>query len=186
MTSSHSERDCFERLRDEIRIHACCALFDLALASTNTYLSIRKEIRPRDNTPQKEPSMANVLSTGAWLSAPTKKPSFFARLLPLISKRVSGMRTVWSTVRHGKLRDAERQIERISRWPVTWSRSSSCDGASRPLCEEVRRSGRNPAARILRGVPITSFGARVFGANPNARTWIRVRRHGQARWHRPE
>ena len=25
--------------------------------------------------------MANVLSTGAWLSAPTRKPSFFARLL---------------------------------------------------------------------------------------------------------
>jgi hypothetical protein len=25
--------------------------------------------------------MANVLTTGAWLSAPTKKPSFFARLL---------------------------------------------------------------------------------------------------------
>src|SRR5258708_34132756 len=25
--------------------------------------------------------MANVLTTGAWLSAPTRKPSFFARLL---------------------------------------------------------------------------------------------------------
>jgi hypothetical protein len=25
--------------------------------------------------------MANVLTTGAWLSAPTKKPSIFARLL---------------------------------------------------------------------------------------------------------
>ncbi|MES2197622.1 MAG: hypothetical protein V4517_24655 [Pseudomonadota bacterium] len=25
--------------------------------------------------------MATVLTTGAWLSAPTKKPSFFARLL---------------------------------------------------------------------------------------------------------
>ena len=25
--------------------------------------------------------MANVLTTGAWLSAPTKKPSFFSRLL---------------------------------------------------------------------------------------------------------
>ena len=25
--------------------------------------------------------MANVLTTGAWLSAPNKKPSFFARLL---------------------------------------------------------------------------------------------------------
>ena len=25
--------------------------------------------------------MANVLTTGAWLSAPTKKPSFFAGLL---------------------------------------------------------------------------------------------------------
>jgi len=25
--------------------------------------------------------MANALTTGAWLSAPTKKPSFFARLL---------------------------------------------------------------------------------------------------------
>ena len=25
--------------------------------------------------------MANVLTTGAWLSAPTKKPSFFVRLL---------------------------------------------------------------------------------------------------------
>src|SRR5258705_13236977 len=30
---------------------------------------------------EKEPSMANVLTTGAWLSAPTRKPSFFARLL---------------------------------------------------------------------------------------------------------
>src|SRR5258706_7124577 len=30
---------------------------------------------------EKEPSMANVLTTGAWLSAPTRNPSFFARLL---------------------------------------------------------------------------------------------------------
>ena len=30
--------------------------------------------------------MANVLTTGAWLSAPTKKPSFFARLLRVLIK----------------------------------------------------------------------------------------------------
>ena len=30
---------------------------------------------------EKERSMANVLTTGAWLSAPTRRPSFFTRLL---------------------------------------------------------------------------------------------------------
>jgi hypothetical protein len=112
------ECDCFKNLRDGIQIHACCALFDLALASTDTYLSDQEEIRPRDNTPKRSPSMANVLSTGAWLSAPTKKPSFFARLLrsQIEARQRHADRLVeqYLVVHGGKMTDdAERQIERL-------------------------------------------------------------------------
>ena len=62
--------------------------------------------------------MANVLSTGAWFSAPTKKPSFFARLLrvQLDARQRHADRVVEQYLAtHGnKLRDdAERQIERL-------------------------------------------------------------------------
>jgi hypothetical protein len=62
--------------------------------------------------------MANVLSTGAWLSAPTKRPSFFTRLLraQIEARQRHADRVVEQyLVIHGdKLTDdAERQIERL-------------------------------------------------------------------------
>ena len=42
--------------------------------------------------------MANVLTTGDWLFAPTKKPSFFARLLRAQIESVSNGLTVWSRI----------------------------------------------------------------------------------------
>ena len=63
--------------------------------------------------------MANVLTTGAWLSAPTKKPSFLARLLRAYSEwnRQRASRVVEQYVAaHGLQRlsdDAERQISRL-------------------------------------------------------------------------
>jgi hypothetical protein len=93
------------------------ALFDLAIARTNTYLSIRKEIRPR-TTPQKEPSMANVLTTGALFSAPTEKPSFLTRLLRVqieARQRQADRLVEEYLATHGsKLTDdAEREIGRL-------------------------------------------------------------------------
>ena len=63
--------------------------------------------------------MANVLTTGAWLSAPTKKPSLFARLLRAYAE--SNQRRADRAVEqyiatHGLQRlsdDAERQISRL-------------------------------------------------------------------------
>ena len=63
--------------------------------------------------------MANVLTTGAWLSAPTKKPSFFARLLRtyLESSQRRADRIVETYIAtHGLQKfsdDAERQIGRL-------------------------------------------------------------------------
>lgn len=63
--------------------------------------------------------MANVLTTGALLSAPTKKPSFFARLLRAHaeSNRQRATRVVEQYVAdHGLQKlsdDAERQISRL-------------------------------------------------------------------------
>lgn len=63
--------------------------------------------------------MANVLTTGAWLSAPTKRPSFFARLLRahLESRERQAGRVVEAYIAsHGlqSLSDnAERQIGRL-------------------------------------------------------------------------
>ena len=62
--------------------------------------------------------MANVLTTGAWLSAPTKKPSFFVRLLrvQIDARQRKADRVVEQYLAtHGtKLTDdAERQIERL-------------------------------------------------------------------------
>ena len=62
--------------------------------------------------------MANVLTTGAWLSAPTKKPSFFARLLRAhIEARQRGAeRAVAHYIATRGLKrtdDAERQIEHL-------------------------------------------------------------------------
>jgi hypothetical protein len=62
--------------------------------------------------------MANVLTTGAWLSAPTKKPSFFARLLRahIEARQRHADRVVEQyLVVHGVkfTDDAERQIERL-------------------------------------------------------------------------
>ena len=63
--------------------------------------------------------MANVLTTGAWFSAPTKKPSFLARLLrvQVESRQRRANRAVEEYIAtHGlhKLSDdAERQIGRL-------------------------------------------------------------------------
>ena len=63
--------------------------------------------------------MANVMTTGAWLSAPTKKPSFLARLLRarIESNERRAARAVEAYVAdHGmqQLSDnAERQIDRL-------------------------------------------------------------------------
>jgi hypothetical protein len=63
--------------------------------------------------------MANVLTGGAWLSAPTKKPSFFARLLRAYvdSNQRRADRVVEAYIAaHGLQKmsdDAERQIERL-------------------------------------------------------------------------
>ena len=62
--------------------------------------------------------MANVLTTGVWLSAPTKKPSFFARLLraQIDARQRRAERVVAQYLAdHGNkfTDDAERQIERL-------------------------------------------------------------------------
>ncbi|MDP1867036.1 hypothetical protein [Bradyrhizobium sp.] len=62
--------------------------------------------------------MANVLTTGAWLSAPTKKPSFFARLLRAhfeARQRGAERAVAHYIATHGLKRtdDADRQIERV-------------------------------------------------------------------------
>lgn len=62
--------------------------------------------------------MANVLTTGAWLSAPTTKPSFFARLLRVQiesrQRRADRLVEQYLATRGLKLTDdAERQIERL-------------------------------------------------------------------------
>ena len=62
--------------------------------------------------------MANVLTSGAWLSAPTKRPSFFARLLrvQIESRQRHADRVVAQYLAtHGnKLTDdGEREIERL-------------------------------------------------------------------------
>ena len=62
--------------------------------------------------------MANVLTTGAWLSAPTKKPSSLSRLLRVHveSRQRQADRVVDEYIaRHGLRRltdEAERRIER--------------------------------------------------------------------------
>ena len=62
--------------------------------------------------------MANVLTTGAWLSAPTRKPSFFDRLVraQIEARQRHADRVVeqYLAFHGGKLTDdAERQIERV-------------------------------------------------------------------------
>ena len=62
--------------------------------------------------------MANVLTTGAWLSAPTKKPPFFTRLLrsQIEARQRHADRLVehYLAVHGGTFTDdAERQIERL-------------------------------------------------------------------------
>jgi hypothetical protein len=62
--------------------------------------------------------MANVLTTGAWLSAPTKKPWFFSRLLRVnleFRQRHADRVVERYIATHGfKQTDAsERQIERL-------------------------------------------------------------------------
>jgi hypothetical protein len=63
--------------------------------------------------------MANVLTTGAWLSAPTKKPSFFARLLRAYAEsnqRRADRAVAQYIATHGLQKlsdDAERQISRL-------------------------------------------------------------------------
>ena len=62
--------------------------------------------------------MANALTTGAWLSAPTKKPSVFGRLLRVVIKarqrRAERVVEQYLSTRGLKQTDdAERQIERL-------------------------------------------------------------------------
>ena len=63
--------------------------------------------------------MANVLTTGAWPSAPTKKPSFFARLLrvQVESRQRRANRAVEEYIAsrglHKLSDDAEREIGRL-------------------------------------------------------------------------
>jgi hypothetical protein len=63
--------------------------------------------------------MANALTTGAWLSAPTKKPSFLARLLRAhleFGERRAGRVVEAYIADHGLQNlsdDAERQIGRL-------------------------------------------------------------------------
>ena len=62
--------------------------------------------------------MANVLTTGAWLSAPTKNPSFFSRFLrvQIEARQRHADRVVAQYLAiHGNkfTDDAERQIERL-------------------------------------------------------------------------
>ena len=62
--------------------------------------------------------MANILTTGAWLSAPTQKTSFFARLLraQVEERQRHADRAVerYLAVHGNKFKDdAERQIERL-------------------------------------------------------------------------
>jgi hypothetical protein len=62
--------------------------------------------------------MANVLTTGAWLSAPTKKPSVFGRLLRVVIKarqrraeRLVEQYLATRGIKHTD--DTERRIERL-------------------------------------------------------------------------
>ena len=63
--------------------------------------------------------MANVLTTGAWLSAPIKKPSFFVRLLRAhaeFNQRRADRAVQVYIATHGLQKlsdDAERQISRL-------------------------------------------------------------------------
>ncbi len=63
--------------------------------------------------------MANALTTGAWLSAPTKKPSFFVRLLRAhaeFNQRRADRAVQQYIAAHGLQKlsdDAERQISRL-------------------------------------------------------------------------
>ena len=62
--------------------------------------------------------MANALTTGSWLSAPTKKPSVFGRLLRVVIKarqrRAERLVEQYLSSRGLKqIDDAERQIERL-------------------------------------------------------------------------
>lgn len=63
--------------------------------------------------------MANVLTTGAWLSAPTKKPPLFERLLRAYvdyNERRADQAVEAYIAAHGLQRlsdDAERQISRL-------------------------------------------------------------------------
>jgi hypothetical protein len=87
------------------------------LARTNTYLWIRQD-STQGQLQEKEPSMANVLTTGAWLSTPTKKPTFFARLLraqvEARQRHADRLVAQYLAVHGNKFTDdAERQIERL-------------------------------------------------------------------------
>ena len=58
--------------------------------------------------------MANVLTSGAWLFAPTKKPSFFARLLRARQRRAERVVEHYLATRGIKQTDdTERRIERL-------------------------------------------------------------------------
>ena len=58
--------------------------------------------------------MATVLTSGAWLFAPTKKPSFFARLLRARQRRAERVVEHYLATRGIKQSDdAERRIERL-------------------------------------------------------------------------
>jgi len=76
-------------------------------------------IRPKDNSTKGAIPMANVLTTGALFSVPTKKPSFFARLLRAhieSGERHANRVAEAYIATHGLQKlsdDAERQIGRL-------------------------------------------------------------------------
>jgi hypothetical protein len=89
------------------------------LLRTDTYVLNQVGNSTQGQHSEKEPSMAaNVLTTGAWLSAPIRKPSFFARLLraQIESRQRRADRVVeqYIAVYGNKfMDDTDRQIERL-------------------------------------------------------------------------
>jgi hypothetical protein len=68
--------------------------------------------------------MANVLTTGAWLSAPTKKPSFFSRLLRV------------------HIESRQRRADRVVAQYIASRGLKQTDAAERPIERLLSRAGR--------------------------------------------
>ncbi len=68
--------------------------------------------------------MANALTTGAWFSAPTKRPSFFARLL------------------RAHLKARQRRAERVVEHYLASHGLKRPDGAGRQIGRLLMKAGR--------------------------------------------